>query len=486
MEKNSRASSRSSKSSQKRQNDFFPGEKGVQNKNMRSNRKNFSVSKGTPSQMRKTVTQDSKRKRERKEKMPLGSSLSADDKVTRSTVVDVDHVVSSDESESEERIALNGIETLEEGIKHRSPGICECILTFLTLLLVLVTFPVSVWFCVKIVQEYERAVIFRLGRLLPGRARGPGLFFFMPCLDTYHKVDLRIKTLEIPFHEIISKDMVTAQVNAICYYRVENASLSLTSVGNSSVSVSLLVQTIVKRSLARRKFNEILLERKNIGDEIKLGYHHTISIDLFKVQELDKETVEKKEPQNAAYKLILSLTTASSSENSHISAIKLPYDLEETTSPFPLHGVYACESLISQAALDAATCNWGIKVELAEIKDVRLPAELQYSLAVEAEAHRRAKAKVIAAEAEKEASEALKIAADVLCGSSAAVQLHYLHTLQALSAEKTSTVILPVPFELPNAMSTVTQKPFVGTAAAGARDTAEPQLRETKTDSPML
>ncbi|XP_072367383.1 podocin-like isoform X1 [Scyliorhinus torazame] len=407
MEKNSRASSRSSKSSQKRQNDFFPGEKGVQNKNMRSNRKNFSVSKGTPSQMRNTVTQDSKRKRERKEKMPIGSSLSADDKVTRYTVVDVDHVVSSDESESEEHIALNGIETREEGIKHRSPGICECILTFLTLLLVLVSFPVSVWFCVKIVQEYERAVIFRLGRLLPGRARGPGLFFFMPCLDTYHKVDLRIKTLEIPFHEIISKDMVTTQVNAICYYRVENASLSLTSVGNSSVAVSLLVQTIVKRSLARRKFNEILLERKSIGDEIK-------------------------------------------------------------------------------AALDAATCNWGIKVEHAEIKDVRLPAELQYSLAVEAEAHRRAKAKVIAAEAEKEASEALKTAADVLCGSSAAVQLHYLHTLQALSAEKTSTVILPVPFELPNAMSTVTQKPLVGTAATGARDTAEPQLRETKTDSPML
>ncbi|GCB61302.1 hypothetical protein scyTo_0014313, partial [Scyliorhinus torazame] len=292
-------------------------------------------------------------------------------------------------------------------IKHRSPGICECILTFLTLLLVLVSFPVSVWFCVKAIQEYERAVIFRLGRLLPGRARGPGLFFFMPCLDTYHKVDLRIKTLEIPFHEIISKDMVTTQVNAICYYRVENASLSLTSVGNSSVAVSLLVQTIVKRSLARRKFNEILLERKSIGDEIK-------------------------------------------------------------------------------AALDAATCNWGIKVEHAEIKDVRLPAELQYSLAVEAEAHRRAKAKVIAAEAEKEASEALKTAADVLCGSSAAVQLHYLHTLQALSAEKTSTVILPVPFELPNAMSTVTQKPLVGTAATGARDTAEPQLRETKTDSPML
>uniref|UniRef100_UPI00398E88BB podocin-like n=1 Tax=Pristiophorus japonicus TaxID=55135 RepID=UPI00398E88BB len=324
--------------------------------------------------------------------------------MTSSTVVDVDNVVSSGEDENEEHIEM---ETLEEGIKHQSPGICECILTFLSLLLVLLSFPVSVWFCVKAIQEYERAVIFRLGRLLPGRARGPGLFFFLPCLDTYHKVDLRVKTLEIPFHEVISKDMVTAEVNAIFYYRVENASLSLTSVTNCSVSVSMLVQTIIKRSLAHRKFVEILLERKSIGDEIKV-------------------------------------------------------------------------------ALDAATCNWGIKVEHAEIKDVRLPAELQHSLAVEAEAHRQAKAKVIAAEAEKEASEALKTAADVLSGSSAAVQLRYLHTLHALSAEKTSTVILPLPFDLLNVMSTVTQKSLVATAAAELRKTAEPQQQQTKIDSPML
>ncbi|XP_041064337.1 podocin-like [Carcharodon carcharias] len=407
MEKNSRASGRSSKNSQRRQNDFSTGEKGVQNKDKKSNSRNFSMNKGKTTQMKNPVTEDSKRKTGRKEKIPLENSLSADSKATSSTIVDVDNVVNSDENESEECSALNEIETLEEGIKHRSPGICECILTFLTLLLILVSFPVSVWLCVKAIQEYERAVIFRLGRLLPGRARGPGLFFFMPCLDTYHKVDLRVKTLEVPFHEVISKDMVTAQVNAICYYRVENAPLSLTRVGNSSVSVSLLVQTIIKRNLARRKFNEILLERKSIGDEIKVS-------------------------------------------------------------------------------LDAATCNWGIKVEHAEIKDVRLPAELQYSLAVEAEAHRQAKAKVIAAEAEKEASEALKIAADVLSGSSAAVQLHYLHTLHALSAEKTSTVVLPVPFELLNTMSAVTQKSLVATAVAGARETAGPQLQETKTDSPML
>ncbi|XP_067846620.1 podocin-like isoform X2 [Heptranchias perlo] len=315
MERNSRTLSRSSKNSQKRHKNFSTGEKSVQNNDMRNSRRSSSMNKGKTILVRNTAKQDSKRKTGRNEKIQLESTLSADGKVTSSTVVDVDDVVSSDENEDEECIALIEMETHEEGIKHQSPGICECILTFLSLLLVLLSFPVSVWFCVKIVQEYERAVIFRLGRLLPGRARGPGLFFFMPCLDTYHKVDLRVKTLEIPFHEIISKDMVTAEVNAICYYRIENASLSLTSVTNSSVSVLLLVQTIIKRSLAHRNFNEILLERKNIGDEIKI-------------------------------------------------------------------------------ALDAVTCNWGIKVEHAEIKDVHLPAELQHSLAVEAEANRQAKAKM--------------------------------------------------------------------------------------------
>ncbi|XP_067893561.1 podocin-like isoform X3 [Heterodontus francisci] len=276
MERSSRTSSRSSKKSQKRQNDFSTGEEDVQNKDMKSSRRSFSANKSKPIQTTNTLRHYSKRKIERKEKIQLDNSISADSKGTSSTIVDVDNVVSSDENESEEHIALIEMETFEEGLKHRSPGICECILTFLTLLLVLVSFPVSVWFCIKIVQEYERAVIFRLGRLLPGRARGPGLFFFMPCLDTYHKVDLRIKTLEIPFHEVISKDMVTAQVNAICYYRVENASLSLTSAGDSSVSVSLLVQTIIKRSVAHHTFNDILLERKSIGDEIKVALDATI------------------------------------------------------------------------------------------------------------------------------------------------------------------------------------------------------------------
>ena len=69
-------------------------------------------------------------------------------------------------------------------------------------------------------QEYERAVIFRLGRLLSGGARGPGVFFIIPCVDIYEKIDMRTSTYEIPPQEILTKDSVTVFVNAIMYYKV--------------------------------------------------------------------------------------------------------------------------------------------------------------------------------------------------------------------------------------------------------------------------
>uniref|UniRef100_A0A8C8AKL2 Podocin n=1 Tax=Otus sunia TaxID=257818 RepID=A0A8C8AKL2_9STRI len=128
----------------------------------------------------------------------------------------------------------------------------------------------SFYFPLQVVREYERAIVFRLGHLLPGRARGPGLFFFLPCLDTYHKVDLRLKTLEIPFHQVVTKDMVTLEIDAVCYYRLENASLLLTTLTSISSAIQLLVQTTTKRLLAHRAFSELLLERKSISQEIKV------------------------------------------------------------------------------------------------------------------------------------------------------------------------------------------------------------------------
>merc|ERR1711988_1638465 len=101
-----------------------------------------------------------------------------------------------------------------------------------------------------------------------------------------------------------------------------------------------------------------------------------------------------------------------------------------------------------QANLDDATAAWGIKVERVEIKDARLPVQLQRAMAAEAEAAREARAKVIAAEGEQKASRALKEASEVISESSSALQLRYLQTLNSISAEKNSTIIFPLPIDL--------------------------------------
>ena len=82
------------------------------------------------------------------------------------------------------------------------PGICSKLLTCFSIFLIVLFLPFSLFFVVKVVQEYERAVIFRLGRLLTGGARGPGVFFIIPCVDNYVKIDMRSMTFEIPPQEV--------------------------------------------------------------------------------------------------------------------------------------------------------------------------------------------------------------------------------------------------------------------------------------------
>ena len=89
---------------------------------------------------------------------------------------------------------------------EEGPGIVAYLLTLGSFLLVAASLPFSLFFVVKVVQEYERAVIFRLGRLLTGGARGPGVFFIIPCVDTYEKIDMRSMTFEIPPQEVCYKE----------------------------------------------------------------------------------------------------------------------------------------------------------------------------------------------------------------------------------------------------------------------------------------
>lgn len=148
-------------------------------------------------------------------------------------------------------------------------GACGWILVVLSYLLVVLTFPFSLCLCIKVVQEYERAVIFRLGRILPGGAKGPGLFFILPCVDTIIKVDLRTATFNVPPQEVLTRDSVTVSVDAVVYTRVFNPIISVTNVKNTQYATQLLAQTTLRNILGTKSLQEILTDRENIAQNMQ-------------------------------------------------------------------------------------------------------------------------------------------------------------------------------------------------------------------------
>jgi len=267
----------------------------------------------------------------------------------------------------------NDIERNDEvGYDAEDEGCGGCVGTLIwliSMLLICCTFPFSLFVTVKQVQEYQRAVIFRLGRVKRGGAVGPGLFFIIPCMDSIQVVDLRTVSFDVPPQEILTKDSVTVAVDAVVYYKINNPMSAVCNVTNAAQSTRLLASTTLRNTLGTKTLQDILADREDIA------------------------------------KTIL-------------------------------------------AHLDSATDPWGIRVERVEVKDVRLPQQLQRAMAAEAEATRQARAKVIEAEGEQKASRALKEASDIISSSPAALQLRYLQTLSSISAEKNSTIIFPLPIEL--------------------------------------
>ncbi|XP_052398369.1 stomatin-like [Carassius gibelio] len=155
-----------------------------------------------------------------------------------------------------------------DGDQSRNSGFCGYLLTFLSFLVVFLTFPVSVWFCMKIVQEYERAVIFRLGRLLGG-AKGPGLFWIIPCMDTFRKVDLRTVSFDIPPQEVLTKDSVTIMVDAVVFYHVFDPTVSITKVENANYATQMLAQTTLRNMLGTKSLADILKDREEMSEQME-------------------------------------------------------------------------------------------------------------------------------------------------------------------------------------------------------------------------
>ena len=117
---------------------------------------------------------------------------------------------------------------------------------------------------VKVAREYERGVIFRLGRLLP-EPKGPGLFILIPIIDRMVRVDLRTVTLNVPPQEVITKDNVPVRVNAVAYFRIVDANDSVVQIENYMVATSQISQTTLRSVLGQHVLDELLSERDKIN-----------------------------------------------------------------------------------------------------------------------------------------------------------------------------------------------------------------------------
>lgn len=120
---------------------------------------------------------------------------------------------------------------------------------------------------IKIVREYERAVIFRLGRLLG--AKGPGLFFVVPFIDNFVRVDLRVAAVDVPEQQIITRDNVTVGVDAVIYYRVFDPVLAITRVTNYHYAVLMMGQTTLRDIVGQVELDDLLAKREEINKKIQ-------------------------------------------------------------------------------------------------------------------------------------------------------------------------------------------------------------------------
>jgi len=252
----------------------------------------------------------------------------------------------------------------EEGVSS-----CLDVILFLLCVIGIIFFP-PMWFAIwRIVSHYERAVIMRLGKMKSRKPSGPGLFVIIPCIDEFQIVDLRTLTFDVPKQELLTKDSVSIQVDAVVYYKIFDAVASVARVQDVHHSTRLLSQTCLRDTLSSRTLSEILADSDNIAEELSL-------------------------------------------------------------------------------TLDKKTDDWGVKVCQVNIKDVKIPPNMQRSMAAEAEAQREAKAKEIAARGERDAAMALREAADMIKSSDGALQLRYLQALNSIAAEKNSTIVFPLPINL--------------------------------------
>lgn len=224
---------------------------------------------------------------------------------------------------------------------------------------------------IKQVDEFERGILFTCGKF--SRIVNPGWHLVLPIFQSFRKVDVRTKAVDVPEQDAITKDNVSIRINAVIYYKVFDAAKAVIAVEKYQYAVSQLAQTTMRNAVGAVSLDELLSERDKISTEI-------------------------------------------------------------------------CK------VIDAATDPWGIKVENVELKDVKLPEEMQRVIAKVAEAEREKAAVITKAAGEKEAADNLAAAAEIMSAAPGALHLRTLATLNDLSSDQSNTIIFAVPIEVLSAL----------------------------------
>jgi len=220
----------------------------------------------------------------------------------------------------------------------------------------------------RIAQEYERSVIFRLGRYQS--LKGPGLFWIIPLgIERQVKVDMRTVTVTVEQQETITKDSVTAKISAVLWYKIVDPQKAIIAVEQYNSAVYQVALTTLRNIIGQHVLDEVLKSRNTINEAMR-------------------------------------------------------------------------------TIVDDATEAWGIKIEMVEMKDVEIPTSMQRVMAMEAEAVREKRARIIKAEAESEASQKLADAAKIIAANPLSLELRRMQMVQEVGAEHNTTTIVLLPSDM--------------------------------------
>lgn len=241
-----------------------------------------------------------------------------------------------------------------------------------TIYIILIILFILLLASIKQINQYQRGVRFTIGKF--SGIMAPGWRLIIPIFQSYQKVDMRVKAVDVPDQNAITRDNVSVTVNAVIYYKVSSAEKAIIEVENFYYAVSQYAQTTMRNIVGEVTLDELLGGREKIAERIR--------------EIVDKET-------------------------------------------------------------DA----WGLKVNNVELKDIRLPENMERTIAKQAEAEREKRAVIITSEGELAAAQNMAEAAKIMSASDGALHLRTLQSINDISSDQSNTVVFTLPLEVIKAYS---------------------------------